>query len=185
MVELIVVVGIIAALIAILLPALNAARVAAQRTQDLSNIRQVAIACVSYATENKGHWPLGSRVGPDLTVAGSAGDSLSAINTYTFGWLVQFFATDQIANSWMSKTNGTNLDPAIQKRLCCTSVYNTLSENPGDIFVGNLSERYETSTWTQTSMGFMYWGCDQTRCRGRSTTRQERKFHRQPTLPFR
>jgi prepilin-type N-terminal cleavage/methylation domain-containing protein len=53
LVELLVVIGIIALLISILLPALSKARRQAQLVQDLSNIRMVAIALVSYATENR------------------------------------------------------------------------------------------------------------------------------------
>jgi prepilin-type N-terminal cleavage/methylation domain-containing protein len=64
LVELLVVIGIIALLISILLPALSKAHLQARRTQDLSNIRPIAIACVAYSTENHGDWPLGNRMGP-------------------------------------------------------------------------------------------------------------------------
>jgi prepilin-type processing-associated H-X9-DG protein len=56
-VELLVVIGIIAVLIAILLPALNVARESAARTKCLSNIRQIAIAVVAYCSDNKGTFP--------------------------------------------------------------------------------------------------------------------------------
>ncbi len=54
LVELLVVIGIIALLIGILLPALNKARKASQQAACLSNIRQLAIAGVLYAGENRG-----------------------------------------------------------------------------------------------------------------------------------
>ena len=57
LVELLVVVGIIAALIAILLPALSKARDTAQRLKCSSNLRQIASAFVMYAGENKGSFP--------------------------------------------------------------------------------------------------------------------------------
>jgi prepilin-type N-terminal cleavage/methylation domain-containing protein len=54
LVELLVVIGIIALLISILVPALNSAREQARRTQCLSNVRQLTMAWLSYANENKG-----------------------------------------------------------------------------------------------------------------------------------
>jgi prepilin-type processing-associated H-X9-DG protein/prepilin-type N-terminal cleavage/methylation domain-containing protein len=54
LVELLVVIGIIALLISILLPALNRARLSAQRTQCLSNLRQLNVAMIAYTQDNKG-----------------------------------------------------------------------------------------------------------------------------------
>jgi prepilin-type processing-associated H-X9-DG protein/prepilin-type N-terminal cleavage/methylation domain-containing protein len=57
LVELLVVIGIIAVLIALLLPALTAAREAAKTTQCASNLRQLATAAIGYAQENRGFYP--------------------------------------------------------------------------------------------------------------------------------
>jgi prepilin-type processing-associated H-X9-DG protein len=57
LVELLVVIGIIALLISILLPSLNAARESARRTQCASNVRQIAIALLAYSSDNKGMLP--------------------------------------------------------------------------------------------------------------------------------
>src|SRR5438552_780684 len=57
LVELLVVIGIIALLIGILMPALGKARESARAVKCMSNMRQVAAATLQYATENKGVMP--------------------------------------------------------------------------------------------------------------------------------
>ena len=61
LVELLVVIGIIAVLVAILLPAMSRSREMARRAACLSNLRQVHMAFMLYAGENHDQVPLGYR----------------------------------------------------------------------------------------------------------------------------
>lgn len=57
LVELLVVIGIIATLIALLLPALSGSRKAAQTLLCASNVRQICTAMLGYASDNRGRFP--------------------------------------------------------------------------------------------------------------------------------
>jgi prepilin-type N-terminal cleavage/methylation domain-containing protein len=85
LVELLVVIGIIALLIAILLPTLKKAQLAAERTVCLSNQRQIAQAYNMYITDNQGYLPMGW---PDAPTSGPK----TVVGVY---WFVPWFLGTQ------------------------------------------------------------------------------------------
>jgi prepilin-type N-terminal cleavage/methylation domain-containing protein/prepilin-type processing-associated H-X9-DG protein len=100
LVELLVVIGIIALLIAILLPALNRAREAAAGVQCLSNMRQVALTLTMYTNEHNGAVPMAS--------GSFAGDGHHATDNEVPAWYVHFRNDLGFAPSALFCPNGEN-----------------------------------------------------------------------------
>jgi prepilin-type N-terminal cleavage/methylation domain-containing protein/prepilin-type processing-associated H-X9-DG protein len=82
LVELLVVIGIIALLISILLPALNRARGQAKQTACLSNLRQIGMAMMMNAVDHRNHFPLAGTVWPGASTPAALGDPNQTTYTY-------------------------------------------------------------------------------------------------------
>jgi prepilin-type N-terminal cleavage/methylation domain-containing protein len=93
LVELLVVIGIIALLISILLPALNRARRQAKSVQCLSNLRQLGMGIMAYANQN------GGAIVPTIVWNGSA------TGGHDDSWAILLVATQCLPNPHVSATS--------------------------------------------------------------------------------
>jgi prepilin-type N-terminal cleavage/methylation domain-containing protein/prepilin-type processing-associated H-X9-DG protein len=99
LVELLVVIGIIAVLISLLLPALNNARIQSRTVACLSNMRQIGIAATSYSMASKGY-----------TVPGYA-DSTNTVNGTKAD--SENYATVLVAGQYISAPSVKNLNDPV------------------------------------------------------------------------
>ncbi len=93
LVELLVVIGIVSTLVAILLPALTKARQAAQTTACASNVRQIGLAAIMYATQNRGNLPYEF---VDSTTSGGTDQSPHALAALRDAKLMGQFGTRRV-----------------------------------------------------------------------------------------
>src|SRR4051812_39998995 len=97
LVELLVVIGIIAVLIGILLPALNRARRQAHQMTCAANMRQIATALIMYINDNKGSLPPAV-----VTDSNSGGSNTDATNPYPDGW---FWPAELMKRKYLTAPN--------------------------------------------------------------------------------
>ena len=104
LVELLVVIGIIAVLVGLLLPALAKVRAVAQSAKCLSNLHQLAIASAQYAVETKGYLP--------YPVATLTGDNMALTGQTSAENMVWYNVLDPYLQSMDVKSPITGVDAA-------------------------------------------------------------------------
>jgi prepilin-type N-terminal cleavage/methylation domain-containing protein len=106
LVELLVVIAIIGILVALLLPAIQAAREAARRIQCLGNLKQIALASHNFFASKK-TFPLGMEMMPGLTYTKAT----------FFVRLLPYLEENAVASAWDMKTPQNNVtnDPSTSR----------------------------------------------------------------------
>jgi prepilin-type N-terminal cleavage/methylation domain-containing protein/prepilin-type processing-associated H-X9-DG protein len=131
LVELLVVIGIIALLIAILLPALNKAREASRVAACLSNLRQLGNVHATYVAENKGYI-IPCDIGDWMTAPGPNGYAVLE-NWATILVAAKYLPYPQtVANSPPSENNALFCPSALQEFVANSSVSSGLPKSRTD-----------------------------------------------------
>ncbi len=137
LVELLIVIGIIATLIALLLPALSRSREQAKRVQCASNLHQISMLLFAYANEAKGTLPSGKRNPPP------GGDSYEHIP-----WI-----SNDLHDFFVGSSNGT-IDVLTCPNIATSGIFgdfiNVYQDQYGWVIGYNYLAGHSSATWLGT-----------------------------------
>lgn len=178
LVELLVVIGIIAVLVAILLPSLQKARDAAKLTACLSNVRQFGTAIHMYANDHRGVWPRYYAPAPGgwtdhvLTTSFAWGNDGATypLGRYGIGLLYPYLrqrnvyfcpngAGVPLVDESKDKEWGAPTDPYLYSSYCLRSIWNTDPNNNLVLYEEKLPEKMRgpLSKHALVSCWFLYY----------------------------
>jgi prepilin-type N-terminal cleavage/methylation domain-containing protein len=124
LVELLVVIAIIGILVALLLPAVQAAREAARRTQCLSGLKQLGVAAQNYQSTYRA-FPIGMLMKPGLTYTEST----------FFVRLLPYLEEQSVYDQWDFKTPANNVSATQANSRTATKIPSLIC--PSDVFEAN------------------------------------------------
>jgi prepilin-type processing-associated H-X9-DG protein/prepilin-type N-terminal cleavage/methylation domain-containing protein len=151
LVELLVVIGIIALLISILLPALGNARRSANATKCASNMRQLATSLIMYATNNRGQFP------PNMNPGGQGAGNPTTAQEWFHSDRIGLYLPKTIVTSTGNVATPVMICPEARDRSVRTYAMNIWASSAVDQFVMNMSPERRSgraSTWVAASRGF-------------------------------
>jgi|GEM_PF-855639 len=145
LIELLVVISIISVLIAILLPALAQARIAAKGTSCLSNLRQQAVMIEQYRADESTYFPMAA------THRGPGTTDLSPNYNHGSNWWLSLSRYHQLFNH-RGSPQLQSFTPRIAKSVMqCPDNLGSGSYAP-DLFAAGISTQYSNQAWPQYAM---------------------------------
>jgi prepilin-type N-terminal cleavage/methylation domain-containing protein/prepilin-type processing-associated H-X9-DG protein len=149
LIELLVVIAIIGVLIALLLPAVQAAREAARRAQCTNNMKQLGLALANYES-GRGAYPMGycQRATWDPTVWSDSGWGVWSPHALLLGYLEQ----TQIYNAInFNLASYENVDSGVQATAACTRIMSFLCPS-SPLPIGTYGYRGDGVTWVSDQL---------------------------------